>query len=105
MRKLVLIFFFLFACKSKQELIPLEVASKPAPLWVSNRPNNRMKYVGIGFADKNKGGNYQIEAKKNALYDLTSEITVDISSNSVLYTVQNDNKFNQNFSPYSYWAK
>jgi len=69
-----------------------------APIWVSHRPNNSFKYVGIGFADKMKGDNYQMEAKKNALYDLASEIKVDISSNSVLYTVQNNNNFNENFN-------
>ena len=68
------------------------------PIWVSSRPNNGFKYVGIGFADKSKGNNYQIEAKKSALYDLTSEIKVNISSNSVLYTVQNNNNFNENFN-------
>lgn len=72
--------------------------SKPAPLWVSSRPNSGFKYVGIGFADKSKGNNYQIEAKKNALYDLSSEIKVQISSNSVLYTVQNNNNFNESFN-------
>jgi hypothetical protein len=69
-----------------------------APIWVSSRPNNGFKFVGIGFAEKDKGGNYQMEAKKNALYDLASEIKVDISSNSVLYTIQNNNNFNQNFN-------
>src|ERR1043165_7908647 len=39
-----------------------------------------------------------MEAKKNALYDLSSEIKVDISSNSVLYTVQNNSNFNENFN-------
>lgn len=68
------------------------------PIWVSSRPNTGFKYVGIGFGDKTKGGNYQMEAKKNALYDLTSEIKVDISSNSVLYTVQNNNNFNEDFN-------
>lgn len=69
-----------------------------APIWVSHRPSGAFKYIGIGFADKSKGDNYQMEAKKNALYDLSSEIKVDISSNSVLYTVQNNNKFNENFN-------
>jgi hypothetical protein len=68
------------------------------PLWVSSRPNNAFKFIGIGVADKTRGGNYQMEAKKNALYDLASEIRVDISSNSVLYTVQNNNNFNENFN-------
>ncbi len=71
---------------------------KPAPPWVSARPNNGFKYVGIGMSEKNKGSGYQMEAKKNALYDLSSEIKVDISSNSVLYTVQNNNNFNQNYN-------
>jgi hypothetical protein len=73
---------------------PVEIK---VPNWVSSRPNNGFKYVGIGFAEK-KGGNYQMDAKKNALYDLASEIKVDISSNSVLYTVQNNNNFNENFN-------
>ncbi|MCE3227223.1 MAG: hypothetical protein K0S32_1774 [Bacteroidetes bacterium] len=77
--------------------VPVSTAPK-APLWVSARPNNGFKFVGIGFADKSKTSSYQMEAKKNALYDLASEIKVDISSNSVLYTVQNNNQFNENFN-------
>lgn len=91
----------LFSCKSKQAVTHKAVVvaeSKPAPPWVSSRPNNGFKFVGIGFVDKIKSTNYQIEAKKNALYDLSSEIKVDISSNSVLYTVQNNNNFNESFN-------
>jgi hypothetical protein len=102
LKKISYIFIFLLfilGCKTKQvatETIIQE--SKPAPLWVSARPNNGFKFVGIGFADKKPGTNYQMEAKKNALYDLSSEIKVDISSNSVLYTVQNNQNFNENFN-------
>ena len=78
---------------SKAEPVEVKV-----PIWVSSRPNNGFKYVGIGVADKGKSSNYQIDAKKNALYDLSSEIKVNISSNSVLYTVQNNNNFNENFN-------
>lgn len=78
-----------------QQQAPVEVK---VPIWVSSRPNNGFKYVGVGVADKQKSSNYQIEAKKNALYDLASEIKVDISTNSVLYTVQNNNNFNENFN-------
>ncbi len=90
-------FGVLTACKSKKEAAVAAVEVK-VPLWVSSRPNNGFKYVGIGVSDKGKGGNYQIDAKKNALYDLSSEIKVNISSNSVLYTVQNNNNFNENFN-------
>ena len=99
-RKLTFIFLlvlFFIGCKSKQEAV-VQVAEVKVPIWVSSRPNNTFKYVGIGFAEKGKSNGYQIEAKKNALYDLTSEIKVNISSNSVLYTVQNNNNFNENFN-------
>lgn len=85
------------SCKSKQAAVQA-VPEVKAPSWVSSRPNNGFKYVGVGFAEKSKSGAYQMEAKKNALYDLASEIKVDISSNSVLYTVQNNNSFNENFN-------
>ena len=89
--------FTLASCKIKKEVVADTVEIK-VPLWVSSRPNDGFKYVGVGFSEKGKGGNYQIEAKKNALYDLSSEIKVNISSNSVLYTVQNNNNFNENFN-------
>ncbi|MBK9284273.1 MAG: LPP20 family lipoprotein [Sphingobacteriaceae bacterium] len=96
----ILTALILFACKSKKELEsgPVVAESKPAPLWVSSRPNSGFKFVGIGFADKAKTSSYAIEAKKNALYDLSSEIKVDISSNSVIYTVQNNKSFNENYN-------
>ncbi|GIV26246.1 MAG: hypothetical protein KatS3mg027_0060 [Bacteroidia bacterium] len=70
----------------------------PPPDWVSQRPVSSSKFIGIGVASKIGNPNYQFEAKKNALYDLTSEIKVNISSNSMLYSVQNDNKFSQTFN-------
>lgn len=90
----------LAACKSKQATLSTPAAVEiKVPIWVSSRPNNGLKYIGVGVADKIKSSdNYQIEAKKNALYDLASEIKVDISTNSVLYTVQNNNTFNENFN-------
>lgn len=90
----------MLSCKSKkQAAVTTEVLPEvKAPIWVSSRPNNGFKFVGIGFSEKKPGSNYQMEAKKNALYDLSSEIKVDISSNSVLYTVQNNNNFNENFN-------
>lgn len=69
-----------------------------APNWVTKRPVNSFKFIGVGFADKLSNANYQSEAKKNALFDLSSEIKVDISTNSILYTVQNNNQFNENFN-------
>lgn len=95
---IVVLIILLASCKSKQAVVAPQAVEVKVPVWVSSRPNNGFKYIGVGFGDKVKGGNYQMEAKKNALYDLASEIKVDISSNSVLYTVQNNNNFNENFN-------
>lgn len=99
-KRLSILFFVivLVGCKSKQQVVAEQPQEIKVPLWVSSRPNNGFKYVGIGFAEKSKGPGYQMEAKKAALYDLASEIKTNISSNSVLYTVQNNNNFNENFN-------
>lgn len=95
---ILVVSLLLVSCKSKQVPVAQAPVEVKVPNWVSSRPNSGFKFVGIGFGDKSRGGNYQMEAKKNALYDLASEIKVDISSNSVLYTVQNNNNFNENFN-------
>ncbi len=69
-----------------------------APNWVSNRPTSGFKYIGIGVAEKSRSSNYQMDAKKNALYDLASEIKVDISTNSVLHSVSTSNTYDQSFN-------
>src|ERR1041385_6327103 len=84
-----------FAQKKGQQAATAEVK---VPNWVSSRPNNGFKYVGIGVADKGKSNDPKTEAKQNALFDLASEIKVDISTNSVLQSVQNNNSFDQNFN-------
>jgi hypothetical protein len=95
---IIALLIFITACKSKQVAQVAAPVEIKVPLWVSSRPNNGFKYVGIGFAEKSKGPDYQMAAKKSALYDLASEIKTNISSNSVLYTVQNNNNFNENFN-------
>jgi len=88
------IFFVLLYCG----FLFSQNTEKPAPSWVSQRPVSSSRFIGIGVAEKNPGSNYIMEAKKNALYDLASEIKVNISSNSMLYSYQNNNQFNQTFN-------
>ena len=60
------------------------------PDWVSRQPNNRAYYIGIGFSEKNDvNKDYARQAKNNALNELASEITINISSEIVdVLTVQ-----------------
>ena len=86
---------FVSAQKKKETAAPVEVK---VPNWVSSRPAGGFKYIGIGVADKTRGGDYKTDCKQNALFDLASEIKVDISSNSVLNSVSTSNTFDQNFN-------
>lgn len=96
---LVIVFIGQFAlAQKKNEKQPVEAVEVKVPIWVSSRPSGGFKYIGIGVADKSRNNDYQMEAKKNALYDLASEIKVDISTNSVLYSVSSNNSFDQNFN-------
>lgn len=67
------------SCASKKTVI-----AKPS--WVTNRPNNPEYYIGIGITPKvGLINQYQQTAKNNALKDLVSEISVNVSSSSFLY--------------------
>lgn len=94
-------FFILFLmqvsfAQKKQQTTPAVEAK--VPNWVSSRPSGAFKYIGIGVADKMRTSDYLKEAKENALYDLASEIKVDISTNSVLHSVSSNNSFDQSFN-------
>ena len=53
------------------------------PDWVLKRPINNSYFIGIGIAIKSNSREYIQSAKNNALSDLSSEISVNISSELV----------------------
>lgn len=78
--------------ESKKELIP----EKPG--WVDNRPVSGAYYVGIGIASKlREPVDYQSVAKKNALNDLASEISVNVSGETFLSTLEVNKRFQEEF--------
>ncbi len=87
------------ACKAKQAVAPVESAVTEAqrPAWVNARPVTTMAYIGIGVASKARP-DYQEAAKKNALNDLASEISVTVEGNSLLYTLDRKYKFDEEFT-------
>lgn len=91
----LLFFFALSACTPKQEVAG-EVAPAP-PRWVESRPLSSMYYIGIGVAQKSPNTNFQRVSRENALSDLASEIKVNVNTNSLLYTLEREYKFEQEF--------
>ena len=89
----ILIPVFFIGCKSKKE-----VTSKQniPPSWVITTPVHSDYYIGIYSVEK-VGVDYRDKAKRGALESLASEISVNISGESVLKTLETGGAFNQEY--------
>ena len=77
----------------------VETTIIPAPAWVQNRPVSSAYYVGIGSAQKTADMNQTLQtAKQNALADMASDISISISSNSLLSTFESNQSFTEDFT-------
>jgi hypothetical protein len=87
---------FFTACSGGRAVRESSIAQ---PDWVKSRPVSPGNYTGIGWAQKTSDiHQYQQAAKQNALADLASEISVNISSSSVLHTFESKLGFREDFS-------
>jgi len=91
----VILIALTWSCSTKKEIVEVPPPSPP-PYWVAQKPVDGGYYSGIGMAVKNSG-DYLSIAKNNALNDLASEISVQIKSTSVLYQVEQNEKFREEF--------
>ncbi len=91
----ILAFFLALGCASKKEVAEPDVQAKPA--WANGKPIESSYYAGIGMAYKSAGADYSSIAKNNALNDLASEISVNVSSSSLFYQVEQDETLRQEF--------
>lgn len=74
------------------------MAKRRPPKWVKERPVTPDYYVGIAVVKKDDNQtNYMQLAKNQALQDLCSEISVTVSSNSVLKQFENNTQFTEEF--------
>lgn len=84
-------------CKNRQASTEAPVLEAPRPAWVQQRPSGTFDYIGIGTASKTRP-DWQEAAKKNALNDLASEISVNIEGNSLLYTLDRKTSFDETYT-------
>jgi hypothetical protein len=89
------------ACKGHKDVVkdPQTTAptDAPKPAWVSARPNADYDYIGIGTCPKTRA-DYQESAKKNALNDMASEISVRVEGNSLLSSLDDKTHFTETFN-------
>ena len=74
----------------------LSFAGRRPPKWVKNRPVSSEYYIGISVVKKGVE-NYMQLAKNKALQDLASQISIKISSNSVLHQFEDNTGFKEEF--------
>nr|WP_320118061.1 LPP20 family lipoprotein [uncultured Marinifilum sp.] len=88
-----LIFTILVGCSAQSSM-----AKRRPPKWVTERPITPDYYVGIAVVKKDITQTSYIQLAKNqALHDLCSEISVNISANSVLQQFENETEFKEEF--------
>ncbi|TCO10761.1 LPP20 family lipoprotein [Natronoflexus pectinivorans] len=93
-RILLLIGIFLFSLNT------FTAESQRRPSWVRQRPSDSDSYIGIGMAPKSRDDQnmqYARDARNQALEELSSEIKVTISANSMLRQFENNFQFQQQF--------
>ncbi|MEI7501625.1 MAG: LPP20 family lipoprotein, partial [Bacteroidota bacterium] len=93
---LLLIPIFLYSCSTSKKLSHDDLMAS-APEWVRKAPNDPQYYHGIGAATKSADMDFREKAKQNALSDIAGNISVNISTSSVLSQFEFDNKFSDYF--------
>lgn len=89
----VFLMLVLSGCKSTQ------TSSRrfmPEPEWVTKTPTSPFYYIGI-FGVKKTTPDFRNAAKRGALDNLSSEISVEISGESVLHSLEKNGNFDQEF--------
>jgi len=95
MRLGIIIFslLILVGCKSTKKNTRIFL---PEPSWVARTPVSTSYYVGI-FGSPKTTSDFRSAAKKGALDNLSSEISVNISGESVLHSLEKNGVFDQEF--------
>jgi hypothetical protein len=94
---LLAIIFCLFGCGSSKKAPEVQLAAQPE--WVKSRLSSPTYYYGIGAARKTMDvSQYQQAARQNALADMAGEVSISISSNSVLHAFESNLNFREDFT-------
>lgn len=75
----------------------LLVGAQEKPDWVKQHPVNSLNFTGIGMCRKSDK-DYVQRAKQHALSELASEIKVEVSVNSLLNTIEDNEEVKQSFT-------
>ena len=97
MKRLLVIFLFVLGCSPAVDTANKKDSKNPKPDWLLAKPDQSIYYIGIGQSRKDGTSNFIQKAKKSALEDLVSEIKVNISSSSVLSSIDANKEFQDKY--------
>jgi len=87
------------ACSSSKTARKNKAQMEVAPAWVKERPMSNMYYIGVAKVNKSSyPDRYQEVGKNIALNDLASEISVNIQSNSLVSSYEDNAGFQSEFT-------
>jgi len=87
------------ACRGKETVKTVVPPPQPKPEWVATRPVNSSYYIGIATCSKTtQPADYQAIAKKLALNDLATEISVKVEGQTFFNTMEVNKAFSESFS-------
>ncbi len=93
---LILLIMILGACGSQKDLAEMR---EKRPSWAKSKPVMSGYYTGVGMAPKTLSADkYQQVARNKALQDIAEEISVSISSNSLLRKLEMEDTFVSEYS-------
>ena len=79
-------------------IVPQNVSAKRKPSWVKQRPNDQAYYIGIAMSPKTGNSREYVKTTRDkALKQMSSEIKVRISSNSVLHQLEDLGGFKEEY--------
>tara|TARA_Y100000385_G_C13101500_1_gene644816 strand:+ start:1642 stop:3003 length:1362 start_codon:yes stop_codon:yes gene_type:complete len=92
---LLLLTLFIFSCQSTKQSTELDSG---IPAWVKEYPVSDSHFVGIGIADRSSHPQDYIQiAQQNALQNLSSQIKVSISSQSVFLQMDREYGYEEDY--------
>ncbi len=90
----VFLMIVLASCAAKKQAAEFEAQ----PMWMKQKPIVPGYYVGVGSAKKvGKPEEYKEKARRDALADLAEGISLQVSSTSVLYTIETKQGLTETF--------
>jgi len=93
-RYLVILMIFLASCAAKKQAAELEAQ----PDWVKQKPMTSGYYVGVGSVKKvGTSAQYIAKARQEALTDLAEGVSSNVSSTSVLHSIETEYGFSESF--------